>query len=453
MRINPNIFKAYDIRGKFPSELNEAVAEKVGQAAAIYFIKNSRKKPNVAICEDLRTSSRALKEGIIKGLIAQNVNVWEGGRGTTPYFYFLLHKVKPDGGIMITASHSPAEYNGFKIQNKKLHAVSLGSGLEVIRTYVERKMIRPQSVLGEIKKLPNFYQSYLDFITEGISIKPMKIVVDTAGGAETLFISQLFSYFPALIYKPLFFEADGTFRKHSPNPILPEAQQFVKDALKKESFRFGVVFDGDSDRIIFLDEKGAAVRSDFIFALIAKELLEKEKNAIFVVTLNTSKSVREYIERLGGKIKLSPQGYPYLQKLMRKHRATAGVELSGHYHFRRTFFRDSTLLPLLYLLQYLSHTKEPLSRIVCDLQKYISSKELAFPVVNNKDVIKRVKNFYARGQAKLTFLDGITVEFPDWWFNLRAANTEPVVRLALEAKTEELYDQKLQEIEKIIKGG
>lgn len=452
MRIVPDIFKAYDIRGKYPSEMDEQGAERIGSAAALYFKKNSSKKyPRIVVCRDLRISSPVLAEALMKGLIGQGVHVLDGGLGTTPYFYFVLHKVKPDGGVMVTASHSPAEFNGFKFQDKSLRAVSMGSGLEKIQKYAEHEKFASQETIGEISKLENFIEDYLAFISKDISIKPLNVIVDAAGGAETLFIARLLGRFSSIQYKPLFFEPDGLFAKHSPNPITPEGQQFAKKELQKGGYRFGVVFDGDSDRIVFLDDKGNPVRADFIFAVLAERELRHHKKAVFVGTLNISRGVREYIREIGGVVKLSPQGYPYLQKIMRRLKGVAGVEMSGHFHFKKTFFRDSTLLPFLQIAEYLSESKEPLSHIVKRLQRYASSSELSFPVPNQKKVIERVMKIYIKQRGKLSFLDGITVEFPDWWFNLRAANTEPVVRLVIEADTEELLRSKREEIEKLLR--
>lgn len=452
MKINPNIFKAYDIRGKFPAEINEEVAELVGGATARFLCQKSRKKhPRVVVCRDIRASSPILADAIIKGLFNHDAHVLDGGVGTTPYFYFVLNRIKSDGGIMVTASHNPPGDNGFKFQDKTLRAISIGSGLEVIKKYVEQEKFSTKEVSGEISQLDNFFEEYLNFISKGITINPINIVVDPAGGAETLFINRLLARFNTIHYKPLFFEPDGSFANHSPNPITAEGQQFVQRELQKGGYDFGVVFDGDSDRIIFLDEKGTPVRADFIFAILAEQELKRRKKATFVGTLNISKGVREYIKEQGGNVKLSPQGYPYLQKMMRRLKAPVGVEMSGHYHFQKTFFRDSTLLPFLQIAAYLSKAKEPLSIIVRRLQRYVSSKEISFPVTNQKKIIEGVKRKYAQKGGKLSFLDGITIEFPDWWFNLRAANTEPVVRLVLEAKDQKLFDEKLKEVEDLIK--
>ena len=452
MNISPDIFKAYDIRGKYPSELDAQGAERIGSAAALYFKRNSGKKhPKIIVCQDLRVSSSVLAEALMKGLIGQGVHVLDGGLGTTPYFYFVLHKMKPDGGVMVTASHNPAEYNGFKFQDKSLRTVSMGSGLEKIQKYADHEKFAFKETIGEISKLENFFEEYLTFVSRDISIKRINVIVDAAGGAETLFIARLLARFNSIQYKPLFFEPDGSFVKHSPNPITPEGQQFVKKELQKGGYCFGVVFDGDSDRIVFLDDKGNPVRSDFIFAILAERELRRHKRAVFVGTLNISKGVREYIQEMGGVVKLSPQGYPYLQKIMRRLNGITGVEMSGHYHFKKTFFRDSTLLPFLQIAEYLSESKEPLSHIVKRLQRYASSSEIAFPVSNKKKVIERVKKIYIKKKGKVSFLDGITVEFQDWWFNLRAANTEPVVRLVIEADTEVLLKKKREEIEKLLR--
>jgi len=451
MKINPDIFKAYDIRGKFPRELNESVAEQIGKASALYFAKKSKKKkPQILVATDLRISSPALFRGLVRGLISQGADVLQGGEATTPYFYFLLAKIKPDGGIMVTASHSPAEYNGFKLQDHELKAVSLNSGLEVIRDMAITGEFKKSGWMGEIKEVENMSEKYLDFVAHGFSIDPIKVVVDVAGGAETLFIQKLLNRFPGIKYKPLYFSPDGSFSKHSPNPTTLEGQKSAKDALQSGEFRCAAIFDGDSDRVIFLDEKGQQVRTDFIFALLAETELKKKKGLTFATTLNTSKSIREYVKEQGGNIVLTPQGYPFLQKIMRQKDALIGVELSGHFHFKKAFFRDSTLIPFLGVLQYLSKTKEPLSRIVNRLQRYISSQEIAFEVRDKQAVIEKIKKIFSEGSAKLSFLDGVTVEEPDWWFNLRAANTESVVRLALEAKNEKLFEEKMKEIKKLI---
>ena len=453
MHIRPEIFKAYDIRGKYPREISEVTAERIGSAAARYLgAKARRKRPNILVCRDIRLSSPILMDALSKGILSEGVNILQGGIGTTPFFYFLMNKIKPDGGIMVTASHSPAEYNGFKIQNRDLRAVSLGSGLEVIQKYVKKYGGKPKStLLGEVTPLPDFSEDYLSFLSEGTAIqKQLKVVIDAAGGAETLFLPKLLSRFPKLMYKPLFFEPDGSFRNHSPNPLLPEAQQYIGSEMKKSDFNFGVLFDGDSDRILFFDEKGSPIRSDFIFALLAEKVLKKKRGALFAATLNISKGVREYIEEKGGRVRLSPQGYPYLQERMRRWNALIGVEMSGHFHFEKTFFRDSALLPFLLLAEFLSESNQPLSRLVAHVRRYAGSNEIAFPTEDKKGVIDRVRKAYEK-KAKLSFLDGITVEFPDWWFNIRQSNPDPVVRLVIEADTEELLQQKKSEIEKLLR--
>lgn len=453
MKISPSIFQAYDIRGAYPHEIDEAVAQKIGAGAAQFF-KNKYhiEAPKILVCRDIRASSPRLMDALVKGLLEAGANVLDGGIGTTPFFYYVLDKIRPDGGIMVTASHSPPKFNGFKVQDRALRAVSLDSGLKTIAALAKKAGIKKAKKMGLFKKIPDCQKEYIAFLADGISIsRPVRAVVDAAGGAETLFLPQLLHLFANIHYAPLFFEPDGMFRRHSPNPLLPEAQQFVRNELKKGGYHFGVVFDGDSDRVLFFDERGSVLRADFVFALLAAEELKKEKNATFVLTLNTSKGVREYIKERGGKIILSPQGYPYLQKRMRRYKAVGGVELSGHYHLKKTFYRDSTLAPFLSMAEILSETKEPLSKLIQQVERYVTSEEISFPVVQKQKVIAKIKNYFSKTKgAKLSYLDGVTVEFPDWWFNVRAANTEDVVRMSIEAVNKELYQEKRKEIERLL---
>lgn len=466
MKVNPNIFKVYDIRGKYPSEVNEEIAKRVGNAVVQHLSQKLHKKRlKILVCRDVRKSSSSLRDALVKGAVWTGAEIIDVGIGTTPYFYFLMRHLKPDGGIMVTASHNPAEYNGFKIRERGGKPIGAGTGLEKIRSLASKSFKGRLDNL-EVINYENHEDSYLNFIAKGITIKnPIKAVVDAAGGSTAYFLPRLLNKFPNLIYKPLFFEPDGTFKTHPPNPLLPESQRFVKEELKRGQFRFGAIFDGDGDRVLFFDENGGLVRSEYILGLLAEEKLKKYPDRQFVLPVNTSKGVREYLGEKGAKIQLTKVGYAFMAPAMIKKKAEYGAEVSGHFYFRSFFYNDSALLALLKLASLLSRTHRSLSQLVRPFERYISSGEINFQVKDKKAVLRRIKGFYSKRPGrehlpgrpkyagpKISLLDGITVEYPDWWFNIRPSNTEPLMRIVVEAKGKQLYEEKLKEVEKLIKG-
>src|SRR3989338_2813008 len=408
MRINPCIFKAYDIRGKYPTELNEMAAEKIGHALAVYLSKKYRARGlEILVCRDLRISSAPLRAALAKGIISTGCNVIDGGIGTTPFFYFLMHKIKPDGGVMITASHNPKEYNGFKLRGRGDIPILGGTGLEKIVALTQRTHVKSTAPKGSVLLCKDYRDDYVKFLGHGITIpNRLRVVVDAAGGATSLFLPRLLSRFSNFIYKPLFFEPDGSFKRHLPNPFLPDAQVYAKEQLK------------------------TLPGSWFVFAA------------------NMSKNAWEYIQERGGKIRISRVGYVFMQGAMKKTSALIGSEISGHYCFKDFFNDDSALLAFLRLADLLSRTKRPLSQLIKAVERYVTSEEMNFSVQDKGTVLKRVQDFYQDG--KISRLDGISVDFPDWWFNLRPSNTEPYIRLVMEAKTQEMYDEKMKELERII---
>lgn len=450
MQINPTIFRAYDIRGKFPTEISEQTAEKIGRATAIFLSQKQRKdKLVMLVCRDVRGSSPALKDALVRGILSQGSDVIDVGIGTTPFFYFLTHTEDIDGGVMITASHNPVEYNGFKIRGKGGKAVGAESGLKDIKKIAEKDSGR--SIESGTLLLPktDYKSKYIRHISKGVNIaSPLSAVVDAAGGSTAFFLPDLLNQFPNIEYKPLFFEPDGSFKKHSPNPLLEDSQKYIKKELQNGKFRFGAIFDADGDRVLFLDEKGRAIRQDFISALFAQKELKKNPGASFVLTVNTSKGVRETIRENGGKIKLSPVGYTNVEKNMRESNAVLGVELSGKLYFRDFFFDESGLLVFLRLAEILASTPRSLSQLIDPLERYVTSPEINFEVKDKSSVLAGIKKHYQK--AKISVLDGLTAEFPDWWFNIRPSNTEPLVRLVLEAKTQKLFDEKIKEVKRLI---
>lgn len=451
MFINPSIFKAYDIRGRVPKELNADTARRIGNATAIFLSRKYKQRAvTIFVGSDVRTSSPLLKKALIEGITFQGSSVIDAGEVTTPLFYFLLERFPVDGGIMITASHNPPEYNGFKIRGRLTEAISEESGLRVIRKIAAKKKLARGKTLGNITEKPGLFGQYISYLVKKVNIGKARIVVDAAGGATTLILPELLSNFPGVLYRPLFFQPDGSFKVHDPNPLKAEAQEFIKEELRSGSFDFGVVFDGDGDRIVFFDEFGNEIRGDFITALLAVEFLKKYPRSWVVVNVTASKAVEEHIIASGGKVMRMKFGYTNITKAMRGKKAIIGGETSHHFYFREFGCNESGVYALLKMLEIISRTPKKLSHLVHPLQKYATAPEVNFAVRSKTEVIRSVLKRFGKG-GKISRLDGITVEFSDWWFNLRSSNTEPLVRLTVEAQTRELFDRKQMELSEFIR--
>lgn len=453
MRLSSNIFRAYDIRGKYPSELNEEAAERIGFAAATFFLKKQKRTNGaIIICRDVRTSSNSLAKAITKGIWAAGADVLDAGIGTTPYFYFLMHAAKSSGGIMVTASHNPPEYNGFKLCDSTGRAVGMGFGLEKVRQIAFRisKKRLPQRI-GAAAPLGDFRGQYVQFLTNDASVEKMRIAVDAAGGATTHILPALFNQLPGVLYKPLFFEPDGSFARHPPNPLLPDAQKYIIKELQSGIYRFGVIFDGDGDRALFFDERGVFVPSEYILGLFAMEELGKKKKIKIVFPVNTSRGVREWLQEHGGAIFLSRIGHSFINLELTKKKARFAAEPSGHFHFQDFYYHDSAMLALVRLMDFLSKNRAPLSHLVKPFQRYISSGEVNFQISDPDAAFARILEKYKKeAGVKISTLDGITIEFSDWWCNIRPSNTEPMVRMVAEARTEELLEEKRRELEELL---
>ena len=450
MKINPAIFKLYDIRAIYPAEINGQVAEKIGSAAVQYFSRIYRKKkPVILVCRDTRSSGETLKKSLIEGILSNGGDVLDLGVGTTPFFYYLMHTIKADGGIMVSASHNPAAYNGFKIRGRGAKAIFIGAGLEKIKALALRESSKYSSPRGKILPVKiDYRQKDLSFLGRQTRIKPIRAVIDASGAAASILLPGLLEKFPQFQYKPLFFEVDGSFRNHSPNPLLSESQQHVRRELKTGKFRFGAIFDSDGDRVIFFDEKGNQVPAEFAAGLIMLDELKKDPKSQFIFSINTSRGIREYLAERGAKIRVSRVGYAFVQAVMKKYKAAVGTETSGHYYFRDAYFDDCALMALLRLAEILSRTHRRFSELILPFRRYYSQGELNFTIKKKEQLLSRIKKFY-RSKGVISLLDGITVEAKDWWFNIRPSNTEPIIRLVLETRDKKNFEQKLQEIKKI----
>ncbi len=448
MDINQSIFKAYDIRGIYPSEINEEAAEKIGQAFVVYLgRKTGKDSPAIAVAHDLRESSPSLSEAFIKGVLKQGGNVYDICKASTPFLYFVLQNIPADGGAMITASHNPAEHNGIKLRGPGGEAIYIENGLKDIQAIASGGI--PQAAKeGEMLPANDLSENYISFLANSAAAGKLKIAIDAVGGSTTLYLDRLLKHFPQVEYAPFYFTPDAKFHARHPNPLLPETQEAVKKELAKGGYNFGVIFDGDGDRVLFLDEQGQAVNPEFIFLLFARDSLQGAEKGVYALPLDTTKSVREHITNHGWKVAPTRRGYAFVKAVMEKEHSPFSVEKSGHFFFKEFKYNDSGLLAFLKLAHLLSEARQPLSQIVRSFSNYYTTGEVNFHTNDPTAMLQKLERHFKEGTR--SNLDGVMVEFPDWWFNIRPSNTEPVVRLVLEAKTKELFEQKLQEIKTLL---
>jgi len=436
-----DIFKGYDIRGIYPDDLNEDIAYKIGKA----FIAFTKVK-QVAVGRDMRISSPKVFEALVKGIREQGIDVIDLGLCTTPMLNFAAKFYDFQAAINVTASHNPGQYNGFKLYANNQFLTYEEGISQIGKMVMNDNLPLPSEKKGSMTKkdiIPDYLKHVKSFIDE---IPKMKIVIDTANAMGGFIVPKVFEGTDIEIV-PLYFELDGAFPNHEANPLKPENMKDLIEAVRKEGDAcFGAAFDGDCDRIIFCDEKGRAISPDIIGAMIAKEFLENNKGAKVLYDLRSSKAVKEDIENFGGIPVMSRVGHAYIKKTMKEEDIIFGAELSGHYYYKDNFYFDSGIITLMKLISYVRRHGKPLSELVKPIQRYSHTGELNFELEDKDVKIAEIKEHYA-GKAKNIFeLDGISVEFDNWWFNIRKSNTEPLLRLNLEADTKELMEEKKAEI-------
>lgn len=439
------IFKAYDIRGKYPVELNEAKSRAIGRAI-VEFLKPKR----IVVGRDARTSSESLSKALIQGLSLAGTEITDIGMVTTPMNYFANGFYGFDAGIIVTASHNPAEYNGFKICRENAIALSNETGLQKIgQLTTEPKQYSVQAKAESIAIYLDVKSDYKKFVLSFLKQpKPLKVVVDVANGAVGPIFDYVFKNTPLQII-PLYFEPDGRFPNHEPNPMKSENLTVICQTITSEKANLGVAFDGDGDRCVFIDEQGNPVPSDLITVLIAREILLHEPGASIVYDLRSSWVVRDEISEAGGQPIRMRVGHSFVKQAMRERNAAFGGELSGHYYFRENYFADSGLLAFAQVVNVVSKENRTFSEIIRPFKRYFTSGEMSFKVADKDAKIEEITRIF--GDGKQDFLDGITVEHSDWWFNIRKSNTEPLLRLNFEAKTKEQFEQVRQRVIQVIK--
>ena len=424
-----SIFKAYDIRGIYPTELDEALAEKIGLAASALF-----EGPTIVVGRDMRRSGPALAEAITRGLTRAGKDVVDIGAVTSPMVTFAVAKFGYDGGVMVTASHLGAAWNGMKLCRREAEPVSYDTGINEIerRVQADDLPVAPQpGRVSERKVLPEYIEHLVGFAGP---IQGLKLVVDAGNGMAGTLIEPLFGRIDAEVV-PLYFEPDGTFPHHEANPLKPENIVDLQKKVVEVGAHAGVAFDGDADRVAFVDERGQAIPCDLITALIAREILQVSPGAPILYDLRSSWAVREEIQALGGVPVITRVGHSYIKQTMREKDAAFGGELSGHYYFRDFFYADSGALALLKVLSLLSRERRPFRELIAPLRRDFGSTEINSEVEDKDGKIAELEHVYGCGRASR--LDGLSVEFEDWWFNVRPSNTEPVLRLVVEATTRE----------------
>lgn len=436
------IFKAYDIRGIYGDTLTDETAFKIGRAFATF-----TKCRKVVVGQDMRPHSKPLFESLARGLTKQGATVINLGLCSTPMSNYANGLLNADGAIMITASHNPGEWNGLKLSREKAIPISGATGIQDIERIVTKEAFAaPAKKRGTVSNydiLPEYREHVGKLADLG---RPIKIAADMAnamGVYEAKVLKGLIEI------DPLFDTLDGTFPNHEANPLKIETLEALQNKVRSGSYDFGVAFDGDADRVGFMDEKGEIIAMDIVTALIAQDMLKKEKGVIFY-DLRSSWTVKEVILENGGTPMMSRVGHAFIKQQMREHNAIFAGELSGHYYFRDNYFTESSTMAIICVANIVSKSDRPLSELVKPIRRYCASGEINLRISDAEAVLAKLKEKY--NDSKLITLDGISIEYKDWWFNIRASNTEPLIRLNLEAKTQELMEEKRDEVLREIRG-
>jgi len=442
MIINPQIFHDYDVRAIIPDQLDEKGAERIGQVLVKIF-----KPKTVAIGHDMRISADQISGGLTEGILKQGADVIDLGLISTDIAYFAAGKYKYDLALSVSASHNPPEYNGFKLVKKGAVAVSGDSGIYEIRDMaVSGQKIAPANNRGNlIKKDINddYVQHCLQFVDID-KIKPFKVVID-AGNAMAGHIIPKFEPFLPIKIIPLYFKLDGTFPNHIPNPLIPENNKALIEKVKEEKADLGMAFDGDADRICFIDEKGEMISGTVITAMIIEMLLKKNPGATILYNAIVGRIVPELIKKMGGKGIRVRVGHTLIKEAMRKHNALFAGEHSAHYYFRNHYYADSAFIAMLIMLELVSQRNQPLSTITAEFDKYPIITETNFEVKDKAEVMKAIEKTYQSKAKKIDWLDGISIWFKDFWVNIRPSNTQPLLRLNIEADNKTILAIKKKE--------
>jgi phosphomannomutase len=435
------IFKAYDIRGTYPDQVTEDIAFKVGyHFRDLLDEEDLALGPVVVVSRDMRAHSVPLADALQRGLRASGVAVIDIGLADTPQNYFAIGHLGASGGIQVTASHNPARYNGFKMSRREAIPVSFDTGIGALETLVSTSTADPAAVPCAGYERRDVFAAYGEHVLArlGHDGPRLRVAADAANGMGTIYRSILEQLNIDLV--PLFFELDGTFPNHEANPLKLENLVDLQRAVREHGCDFGIAFDGDADRAMFVDENAVVITADMITGLLAPRFLAREPGAAILYDLRSSWATKEAIVEAGGVPIRERVGHSFMKATMRRHNSPFGGELAGHFYFRDNFTADSSIMTVVEVLDHLRQTAEPLSRLIAPLLRYHATGEINFHVEDKEGMIRRLGEVF--GDGEVDHLDGITVQFDDWWFNVRPSNTEPLLRMVLEARTRELMNEK-----------
>jgi phosphomannomutase len=451
MIINPSIFKAYDIRGLYPDEINEQTAHAIGRGFVSYLNATT-----IGVSRDMRVSSPAIAAAFIEGARHQGANVVDFGMLGTDQLYFAAVNDRLEGGAQITASHNPKQYNGVKMVRAEALPLSGDAGIGEIRDMIVNDRLPPPAMsrgaLTTRDILPAYVEKVLTFIDPSV-IKPFNVVLDAGNGMAGVVAPLLFDRLPCSVTK-LCFEVDGTFPNHEANPLIEENRQDITAEVVRQHADAGIAWDGDADRCFFIDGSGEFISGDFVTALLAEAFLLKHPGATIIYDLRASHAVRDTVARYGGRALMNRVGHAFIKQRMRQEDGIFAGEVTGHYYFRDFYYADNGFIPALLMLELMSKKGQSLHQLLQPYrEKYFISGEINTKLASMADVPKKLTAIESRYKdAQIERIDGVSVDYPDWHFNVRASNTEPLLRLNLEGRTPEIMEKRRDEVLDVIRG-
>jgi phosphomannomutase len=451
MTINRSIFKAYDVRGLYPSEVNEDAARLIGRGFVAYL-----GAARIAVSRDMRLSSPAVAAAFIDGAREQGADVVDYGMCATDMMYFAVARDGHDGGAQITASHNPKEYNGIKLVRREAFPLSGDAGIGDIRDMIASNALPPAAAAPGAVSRSDVFDDYVTHVMSFIDvsiIKPFNVVLDAGNGMAGMVAPRLFEQLPCKTTE-LCFEVDGTFPNHEANPLIEENRRDIVERVVRDNADIGIAWDGDADRCFFIDGRGEFIAGDFVTALLAEAFLLKHPGAKVVYDVRASYAVKDTVGKYGGTALMNRVGHAFFKRRMREEGAIFGGEVTGHYYFRDNFYADNGFIPALLMLELMSRKGQTLAELLAPLrEKYFITGEVNTRVGDMSKVQEKIDGLAAKySTGKVYMLDGVSAEFPEWHFNVRASNTEPMLRLNLEALTAELMEQKRDEVLTFIRG-